>query len=180
VDAAAQAWVQCQSCGRRHRWRDELAGRVVACVCGADVPFPTTRPQPLAAVAAVRDEAAGEAGVDLGAVFDNLSEAGSDEQAPDAGRLLRKRHRGWLNLSLEAELALFGLLSLAGLACTILAIVVGKYFVPYIVAAVVVGPPSWWLFWRRWRLWTRGRTVLQALSQALSGEEEDEAEAQTR
>lgn len=171
------AWVQCGACGRRHRWREELAGRNVACVCGGDVKYPLERPAAAKAQAPLRDESKGEFGVDLDAVFDSLGAAESDHLAHDAGALLRRRHRGLFRLSLEGELVVYGVFALVGVACTILAILVGKYFVPYIVAAVLVGPASWWLFWKRWRLWTKDRTLWQALSQVISGEEEGQDDA---
>lgn len=34
-------WVQCKKCGRRHRWKAELAGSCIRCGCGTDVPVPT-------------------------------------------------------------------------------------------------------------------------------------------
>jgi len=134
--------------------------------------YPQEQPQLTSAGAPLRDEAAGEAGVDLGAVFDTLGSEGSDMHAPDAGPIMRKRHKGILGLPLEGELTVFGVASLLGIACTILAIVVGKYFVPYIFTAVVVGPVSWWLFWKRWKLWVKDRTFMQALSQVVSGADE--------
>lgn len=39
--ASVLEWVQCKSCGRRHRWKADLVGTDLACSCGGKVPVPS-------------------------------------------------------------------------------------------------------------------------------------------
>lgn len=39
--ASVLEWVQCKSCGRRHRWKAELVGTDIVCSCGGKIPVPS-------------------------------------------------------------------------------------------------------------------------------------------
>jgi len=117
--------------------------------------------------------------VELDEVFDTLDEGAETEEVVDIATLAarRRKTRGLFGLRLGGEVLLFGILSLIGLACAILAIIVGNYFWWYIVAAILIGPISWLKFWDRWRRWTAGRSWVDAVAEALgAGPEEGSAD----
>lgn len=166
----------CSSCGRRFRWKQEIAGRSLRCKCGSKVRCPETRDETLTAHESLEDTVAD---VELDEALDTIE---TTEAAPigaddDVKELFEARwkYRGVFGLSLGGEVALYFGLSLIGIACAILAVILGRYFWWWIAAAVLLGPLSWWRFWQRWRRWTAGRSFLDALNDAFDMRDSDNA-----
>src|SRR4051812_592655 len=64
----------CTSCGRRHRWKRELAGRAVKCACGQVMTYPMNDPGPDTGEEYVAIDDRGE---DLYAVAPDVSQSSS-------------------------------------------------------------------------------------------------------
>lgn len=161
---------QCYGCGRIFAWKPEISGRSLQCACGSKVRCPELNhdDEMIAPVAALDDTVAD---IELEDAMDSIDAA---EEVPvgedaDVQELFeaRWRYRGVFGLSLGGEVLFYGGLSIAGIACAILAAILGRYFWWWIAAAVIVGPVSWILFYRRWRRWSAGRTIMQALEDAF-------------
>jgi len=83
------------------------------------------------------------------------------------------KYKGVFGLSLGGEVLYYGGLSILGAGCAILAVILGRYFWWWIAAAVALGPIAWWKFWHRWKRWSGGRSIMQALGDVF---EEDNGE----
>lgn len=162
---------QCYNCGRRFRWKPDISGRTLRCKCGSKVRCPELHDETVTAEESLEDTVAE---VEIEEIFDHadVAEASELEQVQEAFRAYRP-HRGAFGLSLGGEVIFYGVLSMIGLACAILAVIVGKYFWWYIVAAVLIGPFSWIRFAKRWKKWARGRSWLQVLSDLLERDEDE-------
>lgn len=169
----------CGACGRVFHWRDDIAGRSLRCPCGATVRCPTAPDDTPTAEESLEDTVADveldealdtiDTGADAG---DATLESGVEVEALFAAR---RRHRGVFGLTLGGEVLLYAGLSLIGVACAILAVILGKYFWWWIAAAVVTGPPSWWRLWKRWGAWAAGRSFMVALADVFGLHDEQSA-----
>ncbi|RMH28641.1 MAG: hypothetical protein D6693_03605 [Planctomycetota bacterium] len=159
---------RCHSCGRWYRWRADIAGRSLRCRCGEKVRCPAALDETATAEASLDDTVAD---VELEEALDRI-EVGADapdaslEQAADTEALFaaRRQRRGLFGMTLGGEVLFYAAMSLIGVACAILAVILGKYFWWWIAAAVVTGPLSWWRLWKRWRTWSAGRSFMVALA----------------
>ncbi len=164
----------CYSCGRRYRWRAEIAGKSLRCHCGVKVRCPEPRDDTVTAGQSLDDTVTD---VELEEHFDHIdpesaaAAAEREEQAVEFRRLPQKGMFGW---PMGREVLFWGVLSLIGLALSILAAITREHFIPYSIAAVLVGPYSWWRLWKAWPRWTQGRPWTDCLAQALGMEAEDE------
>ncbi len=167
---------QCYHCGRQFRWRPEISGKSLRCKCGNKVRCPELQDDTVTAHASLEDTVAD---VDLSQVLDavEVDAEQADELDPDLKEVfeVHRRYRGMFGLSLGGEVLLYFILSMLGVACVILAILLGKHFWWWIAAAVFVGPLSWWRFWQRWKRWSAGRTVMEALADSFGLRDEDGA-----
>lgn len=155
---------QCYNCDRKYRWSAEISGRTLRCKCGSKVRCPELHDDSMTAQASLEDTVAD---VDLNEAFDALDSeletpVGVDAEVQEVFDA-KWKYRGAFGLSLGGEVLYYGGLSILGIACAILAIILGRYFWWWIAAAVVLGPIAWWKFWVRWKHWSAGRSVMQAL-----------------
>jgi len=167
---------QCYVCERVFRWKTEISGKTIECVCGARVRCPELHDDTMTAGESLEDTVAD---VRLEEVFDDFQPGpadGIDEQ--EAIHLSKVvRHRGIFGLTLGGEVAFFAITSLIGVAFTVLCLVTViwrrenmRNFWPYLVVAIVVGPISWKLLANRWRVYARGRSLPQVISDLFSEE----------
>lgn len=118
--------------------------------------------------------------VELDEALDTI-EASDAASGPESGVdvqelfAARRRSRGFLGMTLGAEVLFYFGMSLAGLAFAILAVILGKYFWWWIAAAVLVGPISWLRLWKRWQTWAAGRSFMVALADVFDPRDEQAA-----
>ena len=160
---------RCYSCGRWFKWKPEISGRTLRCTCGSKVRCPELHDDTITAGESLEDtvadvelsEALDAIETDDEPIEDQSAEAGVDVQELFAAR---RRHQGVFGLALGGEVLLYFGLSILGVAFAILAVILGKYFWIWIVAAVLTGPISWWRLVDRWRRWAAGRSFMVALA----------------
>ena len=167
---------QCYVCNRVFRWHSELSGKTIECKCGAKVRCPELHDGTMTAGKSLDDTVAD---VVLDEVFDDF-QPGQAENIDDQETIhLRNitRHHGVFGLTLGGEVVFFSFTSLIGLAFTVLCIVTFiwkqeslKNFWPYLVVAVIVGPISWKILANRWRIYRRGRSLPQVITDLFSDE----------
>lgn len=171
--AGAPATFRCFACGRTFRWVPEIAGKSVRCKCGEKVRCPEPRDETFTAAKSLDDTLDDTvAEVVVQEHLDALDKQVSDDTGvgavgSDPDEIRRIPQKGMFGWSIGREVLFWMFGSLAGLACAILAVIVGKHFVAYIVAAVLVGPYSWWRLYKAWPRWTQGRSWLQCLGEEL-------------
>jgi len=171
-------WYQCPKCGRRERWRAEIAGAEVECICGSWVLCPDLRD--LGDDGDLSDASGSEqSGVlvarlqaprDADAVDDELIQ--TDEPTPEQAELRRIRRSGRagaFGLTACGRTVVWFLLSLLGFALLIHAIYLQTPF--YIASASVVAPISWFMLWRAKREWLAGRSTIDGLQSLAEGAE---------
>jgi hypothetical protein len=166
---------QCFQCSRRYRWKPELAGQTVRCVCGATVRCPNPADETTTAEESLDDTVAD---VVLEEAFDQIEEtAGPDESSLEsAGEVVVRARgsRGVFGLGPAGETLFWGVGFLVGLCFIILAVIVGFWY--YGVAAVLC---SWtgFKFYRSWKNWTRGRPWLDCLAEVFGENDDSKANA---
>ncbi|MEO1129297.1 MAG: hypothetical protein AAFX05_06245 [Planctomycetota bacterium] len=163
-------WYQCKACGRRYRWRAEIAGQAQECVCGAEVfcpeldvfgapegPGDTLTAQPLAGL---REAPAGSS---LEPAFDEpeFVPAGPTEPAP----ALPERPRGAPQRGLFRVAIAWLVGVLLGIALVVHAIIVQATW--SIISAAVWMPLSLTLFWFARERWQGGRSLRRAIEDEL-------------
>lgn len=167
-------WYQCPKCGRRERWRAEIAGAEVECLCGAWVLCPDVDDLSDSGTDAV-DTGEGlvarvQAPRDADAVDDELIET-SEPSAEEKERV--RVHRlgtiGVFGLTACGRVVLWFVVSLAGFALLVHAIYLQTPF--YIVSASIVAPVSWFCLWRAQREWLFGRGLIDGLQSLAEGRE---------
>ncbi len=172
---------KCYVCNRVFRWSAQISGKTIECKCGAKVRCPELHDDTMTAGEAMDDTVAD---VVLDEVFDDFQPGQADNISDQEAIHLRNvsRHRGVFGLSLAGEVVFFGFTSLIGIAFTVLCIVTfiwerenTKRFWPYLVVALVVGPISWKIFLNRWRIYSRGRSVPQVITDLFADESDDPA-----
>lgn len=167
---------QCYHCNRTFKWKPEISGRTLRCKCGSKVRCPELRDETSTAHESLEDTVAD---VDLSQVLDSV-EASAESGAHDETDVQEvfeafRNYRGVFGLPLGGEVLLYFVLSIMGVGCAILAVLLGNHFWWWIAAAVVVGPISWWRFWKRWKRWSAGRGVMDALADSFGLRDEDGA-----
>jgi hypothetical protein len=154
----ALEWVQCTSCGRRHRWQVELANAYIACSCGAEVHMPDLK----AFEAAARDPDGTKAG--SSATLITLE----DRSDVEAGRLSAYQGKGpglW-GMSAFGTFIFWFSLALLGFFFAVHAAIVQVVW-SYVGTALFVPVPTFKA--RQWyKRWLRGRTLTQAMDDQLN------------
>jgi len=159
-------WFQCKKCGRRQRWRAELAGRTVDCACGARV----TVPDP-------------ELRIDSADPEDTLSATGSaiamdqtigmDESsgAPviPAAYSYGAAQRGIFGLTPFGELILWTILAAIGFVLAVFAAFNYKWTAGWICGgiALIWAPVSLYKWRRAERRWQGYRKLARAVEETL-------------
>ena len=164
-------WYQCPKCGRRERWRAEIAGAEVECICGAWVFCPDVEDldraeEPVEGELVARVQAPRDAdGVDDELI---LTEDPSDEQKKR--QRIRKLGRiGIFGLTACGRTVVWFAFSLLGFALFVHAMYLQTPF--YIASAAVIAPVSWFLLWRAQREWLAGRRLVDGLQSLAEGAE---------
>lgn len=157
---------ECFNCGRRFRWKAEIAGQTVRCVCGVKVRCPGGLDETQTAGESLEDTVAD---VELEESFDTIEAAEpgavaetdlTDEGPRVAAPLPRRKNR--FGLGPAGETLAWGLGALVCLSSSIIAVVGPPDWVYIVVAAL-----TFWCaiqFYRSWKRWTRGRPWLECLS----------------
>jgi hypothetical protein len=164
-------WYQCPKCGRRERWRAEIAGAEVECICGAWVFCPDVddlsdeeSPEPGEVVAHV------QAPRDSNGVDDELIQTDEPPAAEKKRQRIRRLGRvGLFGLTACGRAVIWFVLSLLGFALLVHALYLQTP--PYIVSAAIVAPVSWFMLWRALREWLAGRTLLDGVQSLAEGSE---------
>ncbi len=169
-------WYQCPKCGRRERWRAEIAGAEVECLCGAWVLCPDVDDLEESGVSTSENSSDGlvaivQAPRDADAIDDELIET---EAEPTAEEKQRQRiHRlgriGMFGLTACGRVIFWFVLSLAGFTLLVHALYLQTP--AYIASAAVVAPVSWFNLWRAQREWLFGRGLLDGLQSLAEGRE---------
>lgn len=174
-------WYQCPKCGRRERWRAEIAGAEVECICGAWVLCPDVKNLrgELPAAGEFSSNATGGNGAlvaklqgprDADEIDNELIQ--TDEASAEQVELLRRRRIGRIGvfgLTACGRTILWFLLSLLGFSLLVHAIYLQT--LPYIVSAALVAPISWFRFWQAKREWLFGRSFVEGLQSLAEGDE---------
>lgn len=152
---------ECFSCGRRFRWREEIAGQTVRCTCGVKIRCPSGHDDTLTAAESLEDTVADVA---LEESFDTIEEPaeGPVSEGPVVVESLPRR-KNRFGLSPAGEVLAWGIGALICLSSTILASLVPGKWVYVVIAAL-----TFWCaiqFYRAWKRWTRGRPWLQCLGE---------------
>ena len=157
----ALEWVQCHDCGRRHRWRVELANTRVVCGCGAQVAMPDLK---AFEAAQGRDPDATSAG--SGATLIDINEP----DVVQAGRLSQYQGKGaglWGMSTLSTFLFWFAV-SLAGFFFLVHAIILRGHAIWSIAGAIIFVPVPFFKVRQWYKRWLRGRTLSQAIDEELN------------
>lgn len=157
-------WFQCKGCGRRHRWRADIAGRNIQCSCGGTVLCPevdvsdaSRSPHDTLVETADSEDSA------FGASFKaQPAAAGDDTYSPPV-----RMGRGLFGLSVQGEFVFWSVMALLGLSMLIHAIITQFWW--YIALAVLIAPLSFWMFNRARRIWQGPRSFMKAVEQSLGG-----------
>lgn len=162
---------KCFQCGRRFRWREDIAGRSLRCTCGAKVRCPEAHDDTMTAGQSLDDTVADVA---LDEHLDQITtpDAAATESADEVA-FRRIPQRGMFGWPMGREVIFWGAMSVGGLALAILAVILGEHFVPYTIGALLIGPYSWWRLYHAWPRWTQGRPWLDCLGRAMGIEEEE-------
>jgi hypothetical protein len=188
--AEALEWIQCKGCGRRHRWRAEIAGQEISCTCGKPVPVPEG---PTSSLSSAGRTAVGQRATKSGSISDTFVEdaesaanytpdlyeappipeeweraSASAALAPGQPRPLTPMERKAANQFLVWTLA-----ALFSLAMVVHVIFLAQYwpkFWWYTAAAVIAGPVSLFKFSKAKRRWQQGRPFWSALMHTLGTE----------
>ena len=168
-------WVQCEACGRRVRWRAEIAGTKIDCACGAEMFVPELD---VFAGQAPDASRAGETIADPDASAAPLRHGGDDPDrfpgelvGADAPRFVGAR-RGLFGLGPFHETILWTLGAGVGFVLLAHAIIVQWWW--YIALCALWTPYSFVKFWKSSRRWRRGRSFQRALFEELEGPHDDD------
>lgn len=172
--AGAPSTFRCFACGRTFRWVPEIAGKSLRCKCGEKVRCPEPRDETFTAAQSLDDTLDDTvAEVVIQEHLDTLDRTGQEsaasDQANDSEGVRIIPQKGVFGWTIGRDVLFWMCWSLVGLACAILAAIVQERFVAYIVAAVIIGPYSWWRLYKSWPRWTQGRPWLQCLTEDLGG-----------
>jgi len=158
-------WVQCKSCGRRHRWQAEIAGRQIRCDCGSRVFIPEVdvsgeQADPDATIVETVDSpTAVSPGV--GEQIDVDIFGGSDS----AGAMRRMKGSGLFGLGAFGEVLVFFCFALVGFVLFVHAVIVQTVW--YIVLTVLITPVAFWKFNKKRKSWQGNRSLSRALRETI-------------
>lgn len=171
-------WIQCRSCGRRHRWRADIAGTQIVCACGKMVDVPE-----LQAFSQSQAEGPGQS------LDDTMTESGAlgsrspvlearDAELPVRGDIdfqlegarpavvtRGTKVRGLLGMGATAEFIFWGVMAAIGFTAIVFAAIVVEWY--YIVLAVVWGPISFWKLRKSQRRWQGNRSFSKAFEETI-------------
>lgn len=166
-------WYQCPKCGRRERWRAEIAGAEVECVCGAWVFCPDPKNKDASGThEAVEGELVAklQAPRDADGIDNELIETDEFTSEEYQHQRIRKLGRvGAFGLTACGRAVIWFALSLLGFTLLVHALYLQTPF--YIASAAVVAPISWFMLWRSKREWLAGRTLVDGLQSLAEGTE---------
>ena len=167
-------WYQCPKCGRRERWRAEIAGAEVECICGAWVLCPDVDDLSESGVTASESVeglvARVQAPRDADKVDDELIETDDGQKSESERQRVHRLGRvGAFGLTACGRVILWFVLSLAGFALLVHALYLQTW--PYIASAAIVAPVSWDCFWRAQREWLGGRRLMDGVQSLVDGRE---------
>lgn len=169
--AIAHDWFQCSACGRRQRWRVEIAGTSVECRCGAMVDCP---PGPTLSTPA---EAAGAEDTLIESA-DAPSSASPILTDEDLASIAMVETPGRVPLSPAAQAVsrratkrflIWTVMMLLGVAMLIHAIVTEFWW--YIALAVLIAPLSGWRFFKAKARWQGNRRFWRAVAESVGSDE---------
>ena len=147
-------WFQCKACGRRHRWRADIAGTEIVCTCGASAFCPEVE---VFADADASDTIAGgaaEAGGPARAL--RRADAGAEIEGPAQAP---RTYKG-SGLSPFAKALLWSFGAALGFTLLIHALVVQTWW--YIALTVLWTPYSFLRFVKARRRWQGNRSLKRA------------------
>lgn len=168
-------WFQCKTCGRRHRWRAELAGTEIPCACGAMVFCPElevfgetpgasdTLLDP--AASATRQRPVLEPEVEARFPAEDAGmlevEGGSGAHAP----VSYTKVKGLFGMSRTGEFIFWILAAAVGFTfCVFAAVLWDRYWA---IPAGLWGPFSFWKVYRAKDRWQGNRTFSRAVRETL-------------
>lgn len=166
-------WFQCKGCGRRHRWRAEIAGTEIECTCGAMVFCPELDvfgDKPTAEDTLGDPEAtiADPEVTSLDELFPAQSGQYRLEGEKDAESVRRVASGGLFGMSPTTEVVLWLVLTLIGFSMVVHAVIVQTIW--YIVLACLIFPISLFKLMMAKRRWQGNRTFSQAVAQTLGSD----------
>lgn len=167
VVADVLEWFQCKSCGRRHRWRADLAGKSTKCSCGQMVVCPDVDFGNSSSAGTGHETVVETADRAHDPSFDQSflngdGAAGANDYVPPP-----RMGKGLFGLSVQGEFVFWSVMSLLGLAMLIHAIITTFWW--YIAAAVLIAPLSFWQWHRAKRIWQGPRKFWTAVEKSLGG-----------
>lgn len=159
-------WFQCKSCGRRHRWRADLAGKSITCACGRTVDCPDVELTDTSGLSGtghetIAETASSPADQAFAQSFGGDGPAAADYVPPP------RVGKGLFGLSVQGEFVFWSIMSLLGLAMLIHAVITTFWW--YITLAVLIAPLSFWQWRRAKRVWQGPRKFWTAVEKSLGG-----------
>lgn len=156
-------WFQCNGCGRRYRWRADIAGTKVRCACGGMVLCPEVdvfggERNPSDTLIETVDSVS--AASPRGTAFDGPV-AGGDGEITASRVRIRHKGDGPFGLTTGGQLILWTVVLLLAISMVIHAAI--THFPWYIGISLVLAPIALWKFTRIRRRWQRGRKLTVAL-----------------
>ncbi len=159
-------WYQCRGCGRRLKWRAELVGRETECQCGSVVVCPELSGFELEEASPDSTMSATASGSMSGSVIaasqQEVLEVDLTEEVEPArcvhGEIPWHRHINFKAVCWTGA-ALFGL------SVGIFAVIMAEW--PWIVAAVIITPFTFWKWWKCERIWQGPRSLARAVEETL-------------
>ncbi|HVZ93389.1 MAG TPA: hypothetical protein VG797_02655 [Phycisphaerales bacterium] len=167
-------WIQCKACGRRQRWRADLAGKTIQCSCGADIYVPEVD------LTGTGGGGGSSTGTGMGTGHETMVETADDRGAFDQSFLNpskngeaeyvppRRMGKALFGLSVQGEFLFWSIMALLGLSMLIHAAITRFWW--YIALAVLIAPLSFWQWRRAKRIWQGPRKFWKAVEQSLSSE----------
>lgn len=169
--ALAQDWFQCKSCGRRQKWRVEIAGTTIECRCGAIVECPagptlTTPTEVIGAADTIIESADSPSAASPILTDEDLASitladtSGSIPISPAARAVARRANKRFV---------IWTIMMLLGLAMLIHAIITQFWW--YIALAVLITPLSLWKFLSAKRAWQGNRRFWRAVAESVGSDD---------
>jgi hypothetical protein len=199
--ASVLEWIQCKTCGRRHRWKAELVGTDLACSCGAKVPVPSVDPGATGSGAFDPEDTLVDPSLtnEAAAISDAPAKRGDDleiEEAParsKAGTMAGKKaaaagpakvtmygdtpmvvkKAGLFGLSRQNEMVVFLGLTLLAFIMVVHALIVQTLW--YIILSVLLVPIALWKFIPAYKTWRGNRSFKRAWAESFGGGDDENA-----
>lgn len=165
---------RCFSCGKRFVWRSEIAGQTFRCACNAKVRAPDPGHDSLTAVESLDDTVAD---IEVEEHFDEIEgENTFADEDVEATQFRRIPQRGVFGWPMGLDVLFWSILSVVGLSCGIMALLLWQYWWQWVAAFVVIGPYSFFRLYRSWPRWTQGRPWIDCLLESLGADEAEDDE----